>query len=183
MWDGHGHSWYHKHALTLDAWGEQVLLTRDYLSYEDARSRHTMSTRFYNTFAPAQRDQDATGTAGCGAELSVAEDYQALAIVESDNATAWSSNVRHAVRRALFVRPGVLIVQDVVQLDTPETGVQSWNSLTEWQLEDTRTCVTRVGKTGVRLKVFSRPPCGSQRRLSTAMRSGNVRPTVSSRSP
>jgi len=145
LWDGHGHSWYHKHALTLDAWGEQLLLARDHLGYQDARSRYTMSTKLYNTFAPAARDQDATGTPGRGARLAVAGDLGTIAVVESDNATAWSHNVTRAARRILFFRPGIIVVQDAVQLDHPEIGVQSWNSLSDWRVAEVHTCVTQVG--------------------------------------
>ena len=40
MWDMHGHAWRHKHSLTLRAWGEKLLIERDILPYEDARSEY-----------------------------------------------------------------------------------------------------------------------------------------------
>jgi hypothetical protein len=157
LWDGHGHSWYHKHAITLDGWGERLLITRHHLDYADARSRHTMSTRLYNTFAPGERDQDATGTPGRGARLIKAEDQGAVVLVESDNATAWKQNVKRAVRRALFIRPNVVIVQDVVELEDPETGVQSWNSLHPWRVEGNASATSRAGEAAVRVMCVGTP--------------------------
>jgi hypothetical protein len=72
LWDGHGHAWKHKHAITLNAWGEQLLLTRHYLVYSDARSSYTRKTKLYNTFSPGERGKEPG----------------AVAVVESDNATA-----------------------------------------------------------------------------------------------
>ena len=40
-----------------------------------------------------------------------------------------------ALRRVLIIRPQVLIVEDIVHLTRPETGVQSWNSLFPFQRE------------------------------------------------
>ncbi len=159
LWDGHGHSWYHKHALTVDAWDERILVTRHHLSYEDARSRSTMSTRFYNTFAPSGRDQDATGTPGRGAVLKAAEDLGAISIIESDNATSWNHNIKRAVRRVIFIRPSVIVVDDILELDEAETGVLSWNGFAEWESEteysDMPTAVLRIGRTGARISAAS----------------------------
>lgn len=154
LWDGRGHSWYRKHALTLDAWGGNLLCTRQHLSYDDARSRYTMSTKLFNTFAPGGRDQDATGTPGRGARLIKADDRGAVVLVESDNATAWKQNVKRAVRRVLFIRPNVLVVQDMVELESPETGVQSWNSLHPWDIAGGLRATSRAGAAAVRLTCF-----------------------------
>jgi len=64
---------------------------------------------------------------------------------------AYQEGVRRATRRVLFVRPNVLVVQDIARLDEPETGVRSWNSLTEWEVLDGRTCRARAGDVAVRL--------------------------------
>ena len=151
LWDGHGHAWFHKNAVTLDGWGERLLISRMHLPYSDARSQHTMRTRLYNTFAPSGRNQDASGTAGRGARLTVAEDLGPLAVVESDSTTAWQSGVRRAVRRLVFVRPAMLLVQDEAEFTEPETGVQSWNSLRPWQQVGERACGGRVGEVTLRL--------------------------------
>lgn len=151
LWDGHGHAWFHKNAVTLRGWGERLLMSRMYLSYNDARSRYTMQTKLYNTFAPSGRDQDASGTRGRGAKLLVAEDLGTVAVVESDNATAWRSGVRRAVRRLIFVRPSVMIVHDDAEFTDAEPGVQSWNSFQPWRRLEDRTCESQIGKASIRL--------------------------------
>jgi hypothetical protein len=128
------------------------------LPYSDARSQYTMQTKLYNTFAPSGRNQDASGTRGRGAELLVAEDLGPVAIVESDNATAWRSGVKRAVRRLLFVRPNVLIIHDDAEFTEPEPGVQSWNSFQPWRLIDDHTCESRIGKAVVRSTAITSQP-------------------------
>jgi hypothetical protein len=153
LWDGHGHAWFHKHAITLDGWGERLLVTRFHLSYQDARSSYTMHTKLYNTFAPSARKQDASGVAGRGGKLTIAEDLGSLVVVESDNATAWRTGVKRAVRRVLFFRPQVMLVYDDVQLDKSEPGVQSWNSFHPWEMVGNRSCLSRAERAAVRLTV------------------------------
>lgn len=158
LWDGHGHSWFHKNSVTLDARGERLLIKRFHLAYSDARSRYTMSTKLYNTFAPSGRDQDASGTPGKGARLLVAEDLGPLAVVESDDATAWKSGVERAVRRVLFIRPNVMIVQDDALFTASEPGVQSWNSFQPWERVGGRACQSRAAASTVRLTALSPQP-------------------------
>ena len=152
LWDGQGHHWFHKNAVTLDGWGERLLISRFHLGYQDARSQYTMQTKLYNTFAPSGRNQNASGTRGQGARLLVAKDLGFLAVVESDNATAWRSGVSRAVRRMLFIRPSVMIVHDDAEFTQAEPGVQSWNSFQPWQRIDDRTCQSHVDKAAVRLR-------------------------------
>tara|TARA_Y100001934_G_scaffold276560_2_gene373375 strand:+ start:578 stop:3850 length:3273 start_codon:yes stop_codon:yes gene_type:complete len=149
LWDMHGHAWKHKHSLTLRAGGEKLLIERDILPYEDARSEYTQKTRAYNVFSPAERDQ--SPQAGCGGRISVAEDLESVVVIESDNATAWARGVRRAVRRAIMFRPGVMVVHDDVLLDEEETGVQNWTSLRPWQSDGRNRCLSRRGNATVRL--------------------------------
>ena len=149
LWDGHGHSWKHKHSMTLRGWGERLLIMRDILPYSDARSAYTQKTKAYNVFSPAERDQ--SSASGRGGMVQVAEDLGPVAVVQSDNATAWSSGVQRAIRRAIMIRPNVMIVHDDALLTAGETGVQSWNSFAPWRIEGGNRCVSRVGKAAVRL--------------------------------
>ena len=132
-----------------------------------------MCTRLYNTFAPAGRDQDATGTPGCGAMLTVAEDFGVVTVVESDNATAWRRNVNRAVRRLVFVRPDVIVIDDIMELDTPETGVQSWNSLAPWEIVDGRSCVTRIDGTGAKITGIAGSPFSLSSREDSVHNTGD----------
>ena len=140
LWDGHGHAWMHKHAVTMAGWGRTLLLPRFHVAYSDARSNETQSTRLNNTFSPGSRNQDSRGEAGRGAKLLVAQDLGSVAVAASDNASAWKEGVDKAVRRIIFVRPDVLLVEDVVELTRNEPGVQSWNSLEPWRIVDGLTC-------------------------------------------
>ena len=151
LWDGLGHSWLHKNAVTMTGWGRTLLLPRGHLLYDDARSDYTMSTKLNNTFAPGGRDQDATGTPGRGAKLLVAEDLGPVAAAASDNATAWRTGVKKALRRVVFIRPYVLIVEDMGEFVKAETGVQSWNCLSPWRIVDRQTVQTTLGSVTVRL--------------------------------
>ena len=151
LWDGQGHAWHHKHALTLDGWGERLLVTRHILPYSDARSEHTMKTTLYNTFAPSGRDQDASGAKGRGAKLIGAEDLGPVCVIESDNASAWRRGVKRAVRRVLFFRPRVLVVCDDVELESAESGVQSWNGFSPWLRTGPKTYEAGAGAAKVRL--------------------------------
>lgn len=162
LWDGIGHAWFHKNAVTLDGWGERLLISRFHLGYQDSRSNYTMSTKLYNTFAPSGRNQNASGTPGRGAELRQAEDLGSIVVVESDNATAWQSGVNRNTRRMLFVRPNVMIIHDDAEFLKAEPGVQSWNSFQPWHRIDDYTCESSVGKAAVRL---------------TAVTSGHIRLT------
>ena len=158
FWDGHGHSWFHKNAVTLDGWGERLLISRMILPYSDARSQYTMQTKLYNTFAPSGRNQNASGSRGRGAKLIIAEDLGPVAVVESDNATAWRSGVQRCVRRLLFIRPNVVIIHDDAEFTTPEPGVQSWNSFQPWEHINDSTCESRVGRAAVRLTAVASQP-------------------------
>ena len=149
MWDMHGHAWRHKHSLTLRAWGEKLLIERDILPYEDARSEYTQKTRAYNVFSPAERDQ--SPRAGSGGKISVAADLGPVVVIESDNATAWASGVRRAVRRVIMFRSNMMVIHDDIVLDQAETGVQNWTSLRPWQIEHRNRCISRRGETAVRL--------------------------------
>jgi len=149
LWDMHGHAWRHKHSLTLRASGEKLLIERDILPYEDARSEYTQKTRGYNVFSPAERDQ--SPRAGCGGRISVAADLGPVVVIESDNATAWASGVRRAVRRAVMFRPNMMVIHDNTVLDKEETGIQNWTSLRPWQIEHKHRCTSRRGKAAVRL--------------------------------
>ena len=151
LWDGHGHHWFHKNAVTLDGWGERLLVMRYHLGYQDARSQYTMRTKLYNTFAPSARNQNASGARGRGAKLLTAEDLGPVAVVQSDNATAWRSGVTRAVRSMLFLRPNVMVIHDDAKFEKAEPGVQSWNSFQPWEILDGRTCLTRSGRAAVRL--------------------------------
>jgi hypothetical protein len=133
LWTGFGHSWLHTNAITLDAWGEPLLITRFHVAYADARYRFTARTAAYNTFAPSGRDQDASGTPGRGSKLTVAEDLGPIAVVEADNASAWKQGVDQARRRVLLIRPRTLIVEDTGSFTAPEPGIQSWNAFSPWQ--------------------------------------------------
>ena len=132
-WDGHGHGWRHKHSMTLRGWGERLLIMRDILPYSDTRSEYTQKTKVYNVFSPAERDQ--SPAAGRGGMVQVAENLGPVAVVQSDNATAWSSGVRRAVRRAIMFRPDFMIVHDDALLTADETGVQSGRMLLEIGLQ------------------------------------------------
>jgi hypothetical protein len=140
LWDGHGHAWMHKHAVTMAGWGRTLLLPRFHVAYSDARSNETQSTRLNNTFSPGGRNQDSRGEPGRGAKLLVAQNLGSVALAASDNASAWEEGVAKAVRRVIFIRPDVLLVEDVVELTRNEPGVQSWNSLNAWRIVDGLTC-------------------------------------------
>ena len=174
LWDGHGHAWFHKNAITLDGWGERQLVSRFHLGYQDARSQYTMQTKLYNTFAPSGRNQNASRTRGRGAKLLAAEDLGPVAIVESDNATAWRSGVKRAVRRVLFIRPNVLIIHDDAEFTKPEPGVQSWNSFQPWKHTDDSTCESRIGKTTVRLTALTSQPLQLTSGQDSVSREGNI---------
>ena len=68
-----------------------------------------------------------------------------LTVVAADNASAWKHNVKKAERRLLFIRPNLMLVEDLVNLEEPETGIQSWNSLGAWTILTTNSCRTSVG--------------------------------------
>lgn len=155
LWDGHGHAWMHKNALTMTGWGRTLLLPRGYVNYDDARSAYTQSTKLNNTFSPGERNQDARGTPGCGGRLSVAEDLGAVVVAQSDCATAWQRNVRRNLRRVVFIRPCVVLVEDTMELEREETGVQSWNSLAPWVIENPFCCASVSGDAGVRMRCLT----------------------------
>jgi hypothetical protein len=161
LWDGVGHAWLHKNAVTMTGWGETLLLPRFHLAYSDARSNYTMSTKLHNTFSPAGRDQDAVGTAGCGSRLLIAKDFGAISVAEADCATAWKTGVSQAIRRVLFVRPFVMIIEDIVSLTDEETGVQSWNSLAPWIEDSKGTYHSDFGEVSVRVRCLSSAAEGS----------------------
>lgn len=129
LWSGDGHSWLHKNSLTLNAWGQTLLLSRKHVAYADGRFFQTSRTAAYNTLSPGGRNQDARGTPERGSVLRVAEDLTRTTVMEADNATAWKKGVGLALRRILFIRPHVFLIEDTLQLEAEETGVQSWNSL------------------------------------------------------
>ncbi len=139
LWSGHGHSWMHKNSLTLDAWGQALLFTRKHVSYGDGRYFQTSRTAAYNTFSPGGRNQDARGTLGRGSVLRAAQDLPHTTVMEADNATAWKEGVELARRRVLFIRPHVILIEDTLQLEGEETGVQSWNSLMPFEKTGTHT--------------------------------------------
>ena len=149
LWDMFGHAWRHKHSMTLRGWGQRLLIERNIMPYEDARSEYTQRTKAYNVFSPSERDQ--VPRAGRGGRVRVARDLGPVAVVQSDNATAWSSGVQRAVRRAIMFRPAIMVVHDDVVLSTEETGVQNWTSFRPWQMEDKTRCVSRVGDAAVRM--------------------------------
>src|SRR5581483_1134098 len=155
LWTGFGHSWLHTNAITLDGWGEPLLITRFHVAYADARYRFTARTAAYNTFAPSGRDQDATGTPGCGSKLAVAEDLGPVAVVEADNASAWKHGVEQARRRLLLVRPATLIVEDTGGFTEPEPGIQSWNAFSPWQPAGPHSFEMTHGSGKVRLTLLS----------------------------
>ncbi|MBI3987569.1 MAG: hypothetical protein HY343_11645 [Lentisphaerae bacterium] len=132
LWDGAGHAWKHKNAVTLTGWGRTLLLPRGHVAYADARSPYTQSTLANNTFSPGGRDQDASGVKNRGATLRPGADLGPVAIAESDGATAWRTGVTEALRRVILIRPAVVLVEDRAEFARPETGVQSWNSLSPW---------------------------------------------------
>jgi len=155
LWDGHGHAWGTKNSLTLDAYGQRLLIRRIILDYGDARSTYTQKTTSYNTFAPSGRNQDSAGIPGRGAKTNLARNLGPLVVIESDNATAWSENVTQATRRMIFIHPGVMVVHDRMELDTPESGVQSWNSFQPWEsLDDHRARIT-IGHVTVELTTLA----------------------------
>lgn len=141
----------HRHAISLDAWGQNLLLSRRPPGSEDARSEDARRTTSYNTLAPGGRQQDAAGNPSRGARLALAEDLGPFAVVESDNATAWQERVRRGQRRLIFVRPNVLVVEDALGLTARETAVQSWNTLGDWNVLYDHACEANVGPAGVRV--------------------------------
>ncbi|NQU41834.1 hypothetical protein HQ520_01015 [bacterium] len=144
VWLG-GHTWPRKNSIALEAWGEILLLRRNILPYNDARHMATRRTAAYNTFTPGERPQQIQGKKGTGAKLLAAEDLGGFAFVESDAATAWDRGVKRAVRRVILIRPNTLVIHDSAQLDKPETGVQNWNSLGEWEIGPDGNLRTQVG--------------------------------------
>jgi len=148
-WDLHGHAWRHKHSMTLRGWGQHLMIERNILSYSDVRSEYTQKTKAYNVFSLVERDQ--SPAAGRGGRVQVAEDLGPIAVVQSDNATAWSSGVQRAVRRAIMFRPAMMVVHDDVVLSEEKTAVQTWTSLRPWEVEQESRCVSRIGGTAVRL--------------------------------
>lgn len=155
LWDGHGHAWMHKNALTMTGWGRTLLLPRGYVHYDDARFAYTQSTRLNNTFSPGGRNQDASGTQGCGGQLAAAEDLGPVVVAQSDCATAWKRNVRKNLRRVVFIRPCVVLVEDTMELEREETAVQSWNSLAPWVSEAPFCYKSVVGEAGVRVRCLT----------------------------
>ena len=58
----------------------------------------------------------------------------------------------------IFLRPNVLVVQDVAEFVKPESGVQSWNSFGEWHIAGKWTCLSKRAAAGVRLTCLSAQP-------------------------
>ena len=157
LWDPRGHTWKRKNAIVVSGWGGPLLLHRHHVAYLDSRYEHTARTAAYNTLTPAGRSQD-EGRAGAGARLLLAADAGAFAAAESDAASAWASGVEQALRRLLFVRPDLLIVDDTAVFTTEEPAVLSWHSLTPWRV-DARSCAARGAKgASVRVTTFALDP-------------------------
>jgi hypothetical protein len=150
FWDEEGHNYKRKNALTLSVSGDPLLLTRHHVAYADKRHPLTTATTAYNTFAPGGRNQEPTlaraslnrgliesidASSARGGELTTTADLGHTVIIESDTTTAWSHNVSSCLRRVLLLRPGLILVEDTARLDSPETGVQTWNSLFPWTTE------------------------------------------------
>ncbi|MCE9592155.1 MAG: hypothetical protein K8S99_16745 [Planctomycetes bacterium] len=155
LWATHGHIWMHKNAVTLDAFGETILLTRQYALYSDSRFGMTARTAAYNTFAPGDRNQDLNPSGNHGAKLIAAEDLGPAAFAVSDVASAWATNVKRALRRVILLRPNVLVVEDTAEFDDDEPGVQSWNSLGAWRSVGVNACEVRVGNAVARLTAIT----------------------------
>lgn len=155
FWAPDGHIWKHKNAVTLDAFGETLLLTRQYAGYEDVRCAQTARAAAYNTFTPGERDMDLNPSGAHGARLILAQDLGPAALAVSDAASAWNAGVRKALRRVILLRPDVLIVDDTAEFDADEPGLQSWNSLGEWKTLDNTSCEVQVGKAKARLTVIT----------------------------
>ncbi len=153
LWSGGGHSWTRKNSVEVEAWGETLLVRRFHVGYKDGRYAETARTAAYNTFTPGSRNQDINGTAGRGSDLHIAQNLAHTAVMEADNATAWTEWVELAQRRILFIRPHAILVEDTARLTKPETGVQSWNSLFPFQSNERRTTLlqTEKGKVEVTL--------------------------------
>ena len=157
LWDPRGHTWKRKNAIAVSGWGGPLLLHRHHVAYLDSRYEHTARTAAYNTLTPAGRSQD-EGRSGAGARLLLATDGGAFAAAESDAASAWGSGVEQALRRLLFVRPDLLIVDDTAVFTTEEPAVLSWHSLTPWRV-DGRSCAARGAKgASVRVTTFALDP-------------------------
>ncbi len=170
FWDEEGHNYKRKNALTLDADGETLLLTRHHVAYADKRHPLTSATTAFNTFAPGGRNQEPVlakaslnqsllpgfkTTTPRGADLLTATDLGHTVVLESDAATAWSHNVTQCQRRVLFLRPGVILIEDTALLETPETGVQTWNSLFPWEKTGPSRAFITTAKSVLELQVIT----------------------------
>lgn len=148
FWDEEGHNYKRKNALTLNSHGEALLLTRHHVAYADKRHVLTTATTAYNTFAPGGRSQEPVLAKASlnqslqptfkadvprGAKLLTTADLGRTVVIEADSASAWSENVEQCLRRVIFLRPGIVLIEDTALLATPETGVQTWNSLFPWK--------------------------------------------------
>ena len=154
LWDPRGHTWKRKNAIAMSGWGGPLLLHRHHVAYLDSRYEHTARTAAYNTLTPAGRSQD-EGRGGAGARLGLADDAGVFAAAESDAASAWESGVEQALRRLLFVRPDLLIVDDTAVFTTEEPAVLSWNSLTPWRVDGRCFAAHTAGGAGVRVTTFA----------------------------
>jgi len=155
FWATEGHIWKHKNTVTLDAFGETLLLTRQYAGYADVRFETTARAAAYNTFTPGERDMDLNPSGANGATLLLARDLGPAAVAASDAASAWQKGVRKALRRVILFRPNVLIIEDTAEFDVDEPGIQSWNSLGEWKISGNTLCELRVGKARARMTVIT----------------------------
>ena len=154
LWDPRGHTWKRKNAIAVSGWGAPLLLHRFHVAYLDSRYEHTARTAAYNTLTPAGRSQD-EGRAGAGARLLLAADAGTFAAAESDAASAWETGVEQALRRLLFVRPGLLIVDDTAAFGADEPAVLSWHSLTPWRVDGGSCAARAAAGASVRVTTFA----------------------------
>lgn len=153
FWSSLGHTWRRKNAFSLDYAGIPLLISRTHVKYQDARSQYTQRTAAYNTFTPGERSQvrphhrsgrpsltphHQMEAVNLGADLQLARDTGRTVVIASDAATAWETGVKKAMRRVIFIRPDIVIVDDDAVFDSPEAGVQSWNSLSPWVVSEGR---------------------------------------------
>lgn len=170
FWEEEGHNYKRKNALTLSSHGETLLLTRHHVAYADKRHHSTAATTAYNTFAPGGRNQEPVlakaslnqslqptfnAATPRGAELLTTADLGRTVVLEADATSAWSQNIEQCHRRVIFLRPGVVLVEDSSLLSTPETGVQTWNSLFAWETTATDQATIITEKSVLELQVIT----------------------------
>ncbi|MCC5833166.1 MAG: hypothetical protein JJU20_00390 [Opitutales bacterium] len=125
FWRQGGHTYPTKGQFEL-SWGEEnFFLTKEPTGYGDSQQ---IQSRDYNLFTPSGRNQDALLKEGRGAETLLARSVNGIDFIEMDFASAWLEGVQKGIRRMVYIRPNIILIDDQFQLSQQAGGIQHWNS-------------------------------------------------------